>query len=695
MIGAQLFINRSDTVADVQRGLRQMGENGFRLVRLFISWDLLERRPGCWNWDLFDAAFDEAGKAAIGVIPTLMAYSPPGWMGATKGPQDIGDLENPGFRRQARNYVRRVVTRWRAHPALHSWILWNEPMRELTRTPATLRLFRRFLRKRSGGDIERVNAEYFRWHSDFSTIGNGTSDAGFALDFRGYRERLDWIEFTTERLMQTLRHLAAQVRTLDSVHSIHVNPHNVSQCLLGQGQSVWREADLVDFIGCSAHPAWHSVRFQPERAADSVGMFADIARSATRHPEGAFWVSELQGGPTVFSAIQPLVPSEGDISQWLWESIGAGAGAVLFWCFNSRTDGYEAGEWSLLGQDSQPSERLCAASTVAAFLKRNSGLFLGCAPRPPDVWILWSEASQSLALVEGSGDNVSNPRNRQMAADAGCGAYLMSRDLGLNAGFVTEMDLQAAAAGLQTPRAMRFLSGGKILLVPGATALDHGTLRALETLTASGWMIVADGLVGWKTPGGSLSDKESRRRLNDLFGSAVHDFQPVGGKSPTCRHEDGEFAAWFIRVLWSQPPKDASGQWSDGLPVATTRACGAGCATRIGTVFFQRYFIEPTAAARHFLRDMLEGFVQPGPAVLIEPDEALRLRWLEGKSHWTGVMCNRGVVSRQVALSTPAAHDCLVIDPQTGEAASFEYTPNCLRIPMPPDSIRILRIRKS
>ena len=52
------------------------------------------------------------------------------------------------------------------------------------------------------------------------------------------------------------------------------------------------------------------------------------------------------------------------------------------------------------------------------------------------------EHTAALGLIEGSGpDSVENPRGKQMASDALCGAYLMCADLGLNVQLIDEPGL--------------------------------------------------------------------------------------------------------------------------------------------------------------------------------------------------------------------------------------------------------------
>lgn len=610
-VGAQLFVNRHDTEEIVEGHVRRMAEADFTVLRVFLVWDHLEPREGEWRWAVYDRVFSAAAEHGLKVVGTLMAVSPPGWMRRTDGLQDVADLDDPALWQRSLDYVAKVVARWQSSPALDSWILWNEPARILARRPRTLECFRGFLEGKYR-DIAALNRLYFRQYESFAEVGAESSGESYALGFGSRVEQVDWLEFTSAHLMAKLRDLAAAVRAAGSSHPLHVNPHRISQCLLDSGQSIWSEAQIVDFMGFSAHPPWHSTRFPEDRVQQSVGMFADLVRSATRHPEGRFWCTELQGGPTVVTAFRPSYPDGAEIARWMWESAASGAEAIIFWCFNTREEGYEAGEWSLCQLDGSPSPRLTEASRLARFFREHAGWFAGARPQP-DVAIFHSEASQLLGFVEGEGDDVCHPRNRQMAADASCGAYLMLSDLGLEAGFVNEQRIREG----KIP--------SRVLIAPGCTVVDPGTREALGEWVKAGGILISDAAFGWKDANGNLARSEWPRHA-DLFGAAACDFAP-GGEVPF--FEDslaGE--GWFFRLkMEAAASAKVRGRWTDGTPAVIENSHGSGLAIRVGTVFFQRYLAEPHEGNLRLLEEWLSPFVHP-PVRQARPVAGLRLRTL-------------------------------------------------------------------
>jgi len=109
---------------------------GVRWIREELSWDSIERSPGHYRWQRFDALMVAASRARLHVLPLLLGTpwwaSPPG-----AGP---GQFALPNDPRAFGTFAARAAARygpggtfWRAHPRLDGrlapqWFeLWNEP----------------------------------------------------------------------------------------------------------------------------------------------------------------------------------------------------------------------------------------------------------------------------------------------------------------------------------------------------------------------------------------------------------------------------------------------------------------------------------------------------------------------------------------------------------------------------------------
>ncbi|MCC5845225.1 MAG: beta-galactosidase [Verrucomicrobia bacterium] len=619
-IGSQLFINHSTSTDEARTWVESMHRAGLKLIRLFILWDHVEPAPGKWDFTTYDAVFDTAEPLGMGVVPTLMSVSPPGWTLRTGGPQSVADLEDPDFIRQSEHYIETVVNHWADHPALHSWILWNEASRIPPRTPAALRKFRDYLEARFAGDLAALNRTLFQTYASFDDIGAARTDGAVDLEFSGFADKVYWQEFAVSELCAHLHRIAHHVRTHDANHPVHVNPHGLGGYVQHAGQSVWREAACVDFLGCSSHPVWHATRFGRDRWLRSLGIFADLMRSATPHPDGLFWVTELQGGTTLHSADSADCPAPDEVERWLWEGIGAGAKASIFWCFNWRDEGFEAGEWHLTRLDGSPSPRLRAATRVARALERHADWFRDSRPYKPAVYILRSDAAERLAWVERQDEpDPRDPRNRMRPADSACGAALLLADLGIETGYVEESGLAAFTKDPDNRNA--------VLIAPGLEALSDGTLETLIPFVRNGGHFIADGAVGWKQPTGHLA-LERQPHWKALFGVPLVDVEAFANARvlPNDQHPP---APWGYRVITDSETDDTG-------PLHR-HDCGAGSARWIRTWFFHRFLIDPAPASRTWFQSLLPDSVQ-APVRLAQPGPGSRLRLLNTPKGFTGIL---------------------------------------------------------
>jgi beta-galactosidase len=445
-----------------------------------------------------------------------------------------------------------------------------------------------------------------------------------------------------------------------------------------RGQSIWAEGRLVDFMGCSAHPSWHSTRFLNDRLHQSVAFFADLMRGATRAPGRYFWVTELQGGTNIFSGFNYLGPSGEDLRSWVWESLGAGARAVIFWCFNTRVQDFEAGEWGLVDQQGRPSRRLAEVSAIAALLDRHQSTFSASLPARAPVALLFSEATWKLGTLEGQGLDPELPRNIQMGADALAGAWSACADAGLSVDILDEIDLQHGLA-----------KDYPLLILPGCTALEDASLPALQAYVMKGGSLLADGLCGYKDPTGWVRGV-AQNPLNALFHASVADIQAVPEQKTAATLGGLNLPVWFLKVALE--PESAlsclaSFDEADPRPALTSARTGQGQALRLGTVFFQHYFRHPDPQAFSGLLNLLP--LPAEPLNLLNPAPSLRMRRLDlpDGALWIVLNGSEPVVARLHVA--PGIR--LVRLTRLGEDA-LERKGDILEIPVPGQDALVLRM---
>jgi GH35 family endo-1,4-beta-xylanase len=82
-LGAEYFLNRTDTAESVRHHFQVMHQYGLTIARIFIIWDDIEREPDQWDFHRYDWIYDSAQESGIKIAATLCAEDPPAWMKLT------------------------------------------------------------------------------------------------------------------------------------------------------------------------------------------------------------------------------------------------------------------------------------------------------------------------------------------------------------------------------------------------------------------------------------------------------------------------------------------------------------------------------------------------------------------------------------------------------------------------------------
>jgi beta-galactosidase len=519
-VGSEFFLNRSETKESVEKHFRLMHENGLTLVRIFVIWDDIERTPGEWNFTGYDWIYDAAAKNGIKIAATLCAEDPPGWMDKTTFYHQRANLDDPAVRTHAEAYIAHVVGRYRNHPAQGAWLLMNEPTKYHA-DPATFKVFGRWLEKKYG-TVDELNKHWFRPIHSFDEVTIEPDQ--FSDYWRDEEEYLDWKEFNVDNLIATLEWIRGQVEAIDRNHPTHFNV--TSPTGDAYGQDVWKEKKVPDILGVSMHAAWAFPRTTPE--SDFGELYANrldlIGSASMAAPGKPFWVTELESGPTVYTGTFPLNVTPQDLSRWMWDSYGAGSNAVIFWLWQPRDIGTEAGEWGLVSLDGRPTVRLPAVKSVADVLKQNPGLAAEH-PQNPRVAILFNREAAVINNLDGQWQ-----KRQEDVEEALSGCYLALLRAHIPARFV---DIDQLKRGE--------LSQYPVLYAPVSLALDDAGIAALKEYVNQGGTLWADGLTAWKNERGRIRPTIPGG-LTDVFGVEAWDIYPVQPSNPysvTPQNEQG------------------------------------------------------------------------------------------------------------------------------------------------------------
>ena len=568
-LGAEYFLNRTDTQESVRRHFQLMHQYGLTIARIFIIWDDIERERDQWDLHRYDWIYDAAQESDIKIAATLCAEDPPGWMKLTPFYHHRMNLNDPKLRERSAIYIQHVVGHFRNHPAQGPWLLMNEPGLEVNYERTTMEAFGKWLQQRYGS-VDRLNQHWFQPLQNFSDVQLNPDQ--WTSHWDDYYSFIDWKNFNIDDLCDFLRWIEQQIRALDTTHATHINPPGLLRNLAAGGSDPWKQGTTVDFLGTSIHPAWNFSEYERSEFGLPFAYCLDMLRSASG--ERPWWVTELQGGPTIYTGGRAMNPTKSELTRWLWDSFGAGARAVVFWLWNPRVLGNEGGEWSMVSLEGEPSARLDAVKAVADALKRLPELAQAKAV-PRRVGILYNP--ETFLLVEMDGRAQAAAKRAQEPLWSLVGAYTALHRAHIPVDFVHLEELKNGAA-------QRY----RVLYLPYSYALDDQAVQAIRDYVQNGGTLWADGLLAWKNEYGELRPRIPGG-LGDVFGADASDVYPVEKPySVTDANEQGG-------ELWKLPLAMKGGQVllrdREGQPFAIRHQFGKGQA-----IYLPPRLRSPTAA---------------------------------------------------------------------------------------------------
>lgn len=344
MIGAQVFIEPGQTPEEIDTWFRVMNENGLTICRIRMFETYMHKTDGSWDFTLFDYAYTAAEKYGIKVLGTMFPSTPFTDIGGFKSPRSEEHLKSIA------EYIRNMVSHFKQFKSRYGWVLINEPGITTVR------------------DDPFMQEKFSEWKSKI--LNPVYKSKGYnLLDFSEERFLVDYNTWF-------LKWLATEIYKYDPGSYLHVNGHAIFQLAAIYDFPEWRK--FLTTLGGSAHASWHFGYFSRNHYAFAMSANSEMLRSGAGNIP--WLMTEVQAGNSIYSSPVPLCPTKEEISQWLWTIIGSSGKGAIFWCLNPRASGYEAGEWAMVDFQNNPSDRLLAASVVAATINKNKELFSNTQP---------------------------------------------------------------------------------------------------------------------------------------------------------------------------------------------------------------------------------------------------------------------------------------------------------------------------
>jgi beta-galactosidase len=511
--GAVYFRKSNPPEVDWERDYGTAAQDGMNAFRHWFLWSAIEIAPGEYDWSDYDRQLDLAAEHGIKTIIAEMVTVAPEWAyhcygharfetregrrldSHVHGSCVVGGapglcLDNEDLREAAADFIRALVTRYRDHPGLGGYDVWNEcnHRHDICYCPATADKFHEWLRDRYG---------------DLRTLGKAWHRYSFARweDVRPpralgpYPDTLDWLQFRIDDAYRLLRWRVELIRSLDPVHKI--TAHGVAASLTRMAAGVaddWRAAAEVESYGYT----WGSSRHGDEPWKQMHA--ADLVRASCRGKR--FWHAEAYGGPLW---MQPQVigkpRDEGriaapeDIRYWDLVSFMCGATGLMYLRWRPLLDGPLFGAFGPYRMDGSRTPRSKMASRIAKWVS---------APEQERLW-------QSRP-VKGEVGIVYVPETQiwNYAQQGSTDFYARSME-GVYQGF---FDVNVQADWVRIDHIDEY----DFLYLPFPVMLTQGTADKLRAWVEAGGTLVSEGCPGYFGDRGHVGTVQPNLGLDKLFG---------------------------------------------------------------------------------------------------------------------------------------------------------------------------------
>lgn len=339
--------------------IRELGGDTIRIAE--FSWHLMEPAEGRYDFSFFDGVLARAKEKRLRVILGTPTAAIPAWL-AKKYPDILSQFENgqrrafggrhvccynsPALYEYSEKIIRAMVEHYRGESCVSAWQVDNEIGHEgsdLCWCPQCRGAFRRFLREKFQGDVNRLNRTYGTafWsqeYNDFEEIPLPSA----TITTHNPALRLDWERF---RSRSACRFIDFQVRLIRELDPGAVVIHDFPGGGLDKHVDYARAARHLDIAAYNNYPVWGGQRepIPPHEIAFGLDHIRGLKRKN-------FWVTEAIMGAQGHD-VTGYLPRPGQAGLWSYQAMAHGCTALLYFRYRGAAKGAEQFCYGILDAD--------------------------------------------------------------------------------------------------------------------------------------------------------------------------------------------------------------------------------------------------------------------------------------------------------------------------------------------------------
>lgn len=641
--GGVYFRKSNPPAEDWERDYQTAAGLGANVFRHWFLWSSIEVEPGSYDWSDYDRQMDLAEKNGIRTVIGEISNFAPEWMfekypegrvvdrdnaavyplmnasSATGGAAMC--LDNEDVLRAAERFQTALIERYRDHPALLAYDLWNEMHPAECYCEATLEKFRDWLKKKYGS-LEALRKAWHRYSiSDWEQVQPPRRASG------AFPDAIDWLEFRRDNKRRLLQRRIELFRSLDSEHLVTGHSAFVARAksMPDPAYDDWNDATGFDVYGFTyvasrnGNEPW--MQFQT----------VDFVRATSRGKP--FWHAEAEAGSLW---LQPQVtgrPREdgrisdaGDVRVWNQVSMACGATGILYPRWRPLLDGPLWGAFGPMHLDGSVGPKAEMAGKVARWANDHPELWLS-RPVKGDIGIVWVPESSIFNHVQlGSA---------QHYAESVRGAYQGFFDLNIQADFVH----------------IDHINEYPVVYLPYPVMLKAETAQKLMSYVGNGGHLICEGLPGYFGDGGHVGEVQPNLGLDRLFGVREQyvEFTPDLLEDLTLHVMGHEIYGRYFFQEYAVAGGVVTGHYASGAAAAVENYFSKGKTLLIGTFPGAGYYLHHSAGTRDLFRDLLTwGEVNQG---VVSSDPEIKARFHDGPGGGYLWVINPTRISREAVIS--------------------------------------------
>ncbi len=355
----------------LEKDVQMMEKAGINLVRLGEStWGVMEPSDGKFDFDWLERVIDRLHKAGIKVILGTPTYSIPTWLFKKHpeiqvkpinqpryayGLRQMTDLTHPTYRRYAERIIRKLVSRFKDHPAIIGYQLDNETHPSGTADTHVQRQFAEELKNKfkTAADLNKAWGLNY-WGQNIASFDDLPPRDGILNP--GYK--LEWERFQQKIAADFLGWQAAIIRELK----------RPDQFITHDFAGIPTDVDLYEITKALDIPAvniYHGT--QDSLTGEEIAYLGAFVRSLQ---QSNYLVTETNAQTTGWSSEYQFPPYDGQLRLAAFANVASGASLVGYWHWHSLHYGQETYWKGVLAHDLEPNRIYGEFTRIAQDLKK-------------------------------------------------------------------------------------------------------------------------------------------------------------------------------------------------------------------------------------------------------------------------------------------------------------------------------------